>query len=573
MGQILVDSILIRFLDHIYKFTLLEKIGGSIIIFLVFSFTRPGICQTVNFSSTTLPIVLINTNGIAIPNEPKIVGDMEIIYNGPGKINALTDPNRHFKGKIGVELRGSTSQDLSPKKPLGVETRKEDGETNLNISLLGMPKENDWILLAPYSDKSLIRDVLIHRIASEILPYSSRTQMCELLVNGEYQGVYVLMEKIKRDKKRVNINELTQTADSGDSLTGGYILKIDKTTGSTPQGGFNSDYLSGIVSSGRRTYYQYEEPEADVITAAQKSYIQSLVKSFESSFFKPNYADPVEGFRKYVNENSMIDFLILNEVANNVDGYRLSTFLYKDVDSKDTRLRFGPIWDFNLGFGNADYCAGGTTDVLALDFATRCPQDFWTVPFYWPQVLQDSAFGQNLYDRWSALRKSTLTDQNVLRLVDSLVGVIGNASIRNFQKWNILSQYVWPNAYVGGSYANEIKYLKDWVVKRMIYLDGEFKQLTVPKYYPDRYFDAKVFPNPARPNQDITFSYYIHDYDHMRFEIFDMTGHHLLTRLDGDHFNGVNQLKTTTFNLPAGVYIYKVLMTDRLVKAGRIIVL
>ncbi|MEO5583535.1 MAG: CotH kinase family protein [Saprospiraceae bacterium] len=526
------------------------------------------------FQSSNLPILIINTNGISIPNEPKIVGTLEIIYNGPGKINLLTDAARDFKGKIGVELHGSSSLDLSPKKPLGIETRMDDGVTNLNVSLLGLPKENDWILLAPYSDKSLIRDVLIHRIGAEVLPYSSRTRLCELLINGQYAGVYVLMEKIKRDKNRVNIPELTALTNSGDALTGGYILKIDKTTGSTPQGGFTSTVFSGNAQYGRKTYYQYEEPEANVITTAQKKYIGDLVLNFEASFNKNNYKDPKEGFRKYVEENSMVDFLILNELANNVDGYRLSTFLYKDVDSKSTRFRVGPIWDFNLGFGNADYCQGGLTNVLALEFALRCPMDNWTVPFYWPIVFQDSAFDQHLYDRWTSLRKGLLTNNHVMFLIDSLTGLLTEAAPRNFQKWNILNQYVWPNAYVGGSYANEIKYLKDWVITRMAFLDGIIKQLIVPKYYQERYFTPIIFPNPATHDQPIKIKYYNHDSDRMHLEIYDMVGHFLTSIKDIDHFNGVNQLQTSTIQLPSGVYFYKLLAeySPNAWKVGKIIV-
>ncbi len=528
--------------------------------------------QNINLQSSNLPILIINTNGQTILNEPKIVADFEIIYNGPGKLNLWNDTARHFRGKIGLELRGSSSQDLSPKKPLGLETRLADGETNFNVSLLDMPKENDWVLLAPYSDKSLIRDVLIHRIASEIMPYTSRTRLCELVTNGLYMGVYVLMEKIKRDNNRVNIPALTPDISSGESLTGGYILKIDKTSGSTPQGGFNSDYNSGSIIP-RRTYYQYEEPEANVINTAQKNYIRTLINNFEASFSKPNVSDPKEGFRKYADVSSMIDFMILNELSNNVDGYRLSTYIYKEPDKKSTTLKFGPIWDFNLAFGNADYCQGGSSEVMAFDFGLRCPNDGFSVPFYWPKVFQDTSFAKSLFKRWMGLRQNLLSDSKVLFLIDSMSTLLNEAAPRNFQRWPILSSYVWPNAYVGGSYANEVKYLKDWLLRRMKYLDGIFYQNTLPKYYPEKYFEPKVFPNPAIDQQDITFSYYIHDYDRMRLDIFDMVGHHLITKRDNDHFNGANQLKSMIVQLPPGLYFYKLFTGESTVfKTGKIIV-
>ncbi len=543
----------------------------KVFLFVFTFYILPLVSAQVSFDKSTLPIIIINTPGRqTIPNEPKITAGMEIIFNGPGKINLLTDSTRSFKGSIGIELRGSSSQDLSPKKPYGIETRNIDG-SNLNISLLGLPKENDWILLAPYSDKSLIRDVLIHRIASELMPYASRSRMCELVVNGEYQGVYVLMEKIKRDKNRVNIHELLPRHNSGDSITGGYILKIDKTTGSQAQGGFSTPVFG---SSGKRSYYQYDEPEANVITSAQKAYIQSLLTDFETTFITDKWKDPQQGFRKYADENSMIDFMILQEIANNVDGYRLSSYLYKDIDSKNKKIKFGPVWDFNLGFGNANYCSGGTTNVMAYDFASRCPGDGFGLPFYWPLLVQDSAYGEHLYQRWSFLRKGILQEQKLHFFIDSLVTHMGDAVSRNFQKWPVLGTYVWPNLYVGGSYPNEIKYLKDWISSRLKFLDGVFLQLTLPKYYPERYFSPLVYPNPATANQPVTFKYYVHDLDRVRVEVYDFSGHHITTLHDKEHANGVNSIVHKSINLPAGIYTYKLFLNTSpgAIKIGKIVV-
>jgi len=540
-----------------------------LIVFIFYNVS--DVSAQVTLEKSTLPIILINTPGQqAVPNEPKIMADMEILYNGPGKINLLSDSSRSFKGTIGVELRGSSSQSLSPKKPYGIETRHIDG-TKFNISLLGMPKENDWILLAPYSDKSLIRDVLIHRIANEMMPYASRSKMCEVVVNGQYQGVYVLMEKIKRDKNRVNINELLARHNSGDSLTGGYIIKIDKTTGSQTPGGFNTSVFG---SNGKRTYYQYDEPEANVITSSQKVYIQSLLTNFETTFTTDNWKDPEKGFRKYADENSMIDFMILQEVANNVDGYRLSSYLYKDLDSKNKKIMFGPVWDFNLGFGNANYCSGGTTNVMAYDFASRCPNDGFGLPFYWPLVTQDSAYGVHLYQRWSTLRKGILQEQKLHFIIDSLVQHMGEAVGRNFQKWPVLGTYVWPNLYVGGSHPNEIKYLKDWISARLKFLDGAFQQFTAPKYYPERFFPPHVYPNPALANQPINFKYYVHDYDRIRLEVYDLAGHHITTVNDKEHANGVNGIVYKSITLPAGIYIYKLFLktSPNALKIGKIAV-
>ena len=147
--------------------------------------------------TSNLPIVIINTNSVEIPDEPKITGSMGIIDNGPGNMNNQYDPPNDYDGYIGIEIRGQSSQ-MFPKKSYGFETRDADGE-NLDVSLLGMPEENDWVLYAPYSDKSMLRNFITFFMGSYLDPYCTRMAYCEVIVNNDYKGVYILMEKIKKD--------------------------------------------------------------------------------------------------------------------------------------------------------------------------------------------------------------------------------------------------------------------------------------------------------------------------------------------------------------------------------------
>jgi hypothetical protein len=197
----------------------------QLLFFLAFILYGP-IALSQTFTSSNLPIVIIETNGQTIPDEPKINVDMGIIYNGPGQMNYITDPYNEYDGIVGIERRGNSSQYYFPKKQYAFETR-DSLSMNLNVSLLGMPEENDWILHAPYSDKTLMRNVLAYKMASDLGDYASRTAYCEVVINGDYKGVYVLMEKIKRDVNRVNITELDENDIAGDSLTGGYMVKIE----------------------------------------------------------------------------------------------------------------------------------------------------------------------------------------------------------------------------------------------------------------------------------------------------------------------------------------------------------
>lgn len=413
-----------------------------------------------------LPVFSVNTSGAEIVNEPKINGLLTVSDQG----EILSEVN------IGIELRGSSSLSF-PKKSYGIETWDSEGE-DLDVSLLGMPDEEDWILYGPYSDKSLIRNVLAYELAQGMGHYASRTQFVELLINDDKKGVYVLMEKLKRDKARININKLKADENVGEDLTGGYIIKIDKnnTGGYTAQNSFTSTYDSELNGTGNPIRFLYNYPKPDNITDQQKSYISDYVADFEDVLISEDYADDQIGYAKYIDVDSFIDFLILNEISNNVDGYRISTYLYKD---KNEKLNIGPIWDFNLAFGNANYCNGGDTDVWAYQFNSRCPADGYSVPFWWNRLLEDPSFVTKLKNRWQVLRSDVLGDSEILAKIDSYTTVLiaSGAVQSNSDKWPIFGVYVWPNKYIGNNYAEEITYLKQWIVERTAWLDKEITAL------------------------------------------------------------------------------------------------
>ena len=200
-------------------------------IFLLLFVLKIGLLhgQNVSLSTSNLPIIKVDTKGKKIYDEPKILADMEIIYNGVGKINSVKDKPSGYLGKTGIEFRGSTSQLFFPKKPYGIELWVDSTEKSRKSTLLGMPEESDWVLNATYNDKTLMRDVLSYDLANRMGRYATRTRYCEMMVNNNYEGLYILMEKVKKDKNRVDVSTLKLTDNTGDDVTGGYILKIDKT--------------------------------------------------------------------------------------------------------------------------------------------------------------------------------------------------------------------------------------------------------------------------------------------------------------------------------------------------------
>ena len=344
--------------------------------------------NTFQFTQSNLPLVLINTYGQEILDDPKIAAGFKLIDNGYGGPNHIND-NPAYTGFIGIEIRGSSSQ-MFPKKNYGFETW--DAFSNeIDTSLLGMPAENDWILNASYTDKTLLRNTLGYQIWMNMGYYATRYRYVEVFINNTYKGVYVFSEKIKRDKDRVDIAKMTNTMNTGDKLTGGYIFKIDRGEGWTSS--FPSPNNPSLS-----IYFQYEYPKYDDITDQQKQYLQAYVNWFEMALDAPNFADPVVGWRKYAVEETFVDYFIQNEFCKNVDGYRLSTFIQKERDSEGGKLRMGPVWDFDLAWHNADYCEGDLYTGWAYQFP--CVEDYFQLPFWWERLLQDTLFANNVQCKW-----------------------------------------------------------------------------------------------------------------------------------------------------------------------------
>jgi hypothetical protein len=413
------------------------------------------------FTTSNLPIVVINTNGQTIVDDPRIVCDMGIIDNGFGTINSISDAFNDYNGKISIEYRGSSSQSF-PKKPYALETQDSVGNNN-NVSLLGMPVENDWILYAPYSDKSLMRNFLTFDLGRKMGSYSPRTVYCELLINGDYKGIYILMEKIKRDNDRVDIAKLDSNDVAGDSLTGGYIIKVDKYTGT---GGL--DWLSDFPNiGGNNLYIQYHYPQASALQPQQMDYIEHFMDSFEYALAGPNFTDSLIGYSKYIDVNSFVDLYIINELSKNIDGYRLSTYMYKDRDDNGGKLTMGPFWDYNLAFGNADYCDGGIT--TGWEVNGGCGDNN---PFWFERLLDDTIYQNKLKCRWEYLRDRSFHQDSLFNFIDSMALYLNDSQQRNFQQWPTLGTYVWPNYYVGSTYQDELNFFKTWIGDRLVWIDN-----------------------------------------------------------------------------------------------------
>ncbi len=438
-----------------------------------------------NDFNSPIPIVKINTNGNSIPDEPSIAGTMGIIWNGEGNLNQSNDPMNEFFGNIRIEIRGQSST-LFPKKGYGIETVDENGE-DLDVSFLNFPAEEDWILHGPYSDKSLIRNVVAMHLANSIGQYGSRTRLVELTINEQYEGVYVLMEKIKRDENRVDIATLKTEDIDGDELTGGYIFKVDK-----GEPDWFSNYGSN-PNSNQKLSFQYVSPKKSKIQPAQAVYIQSYIDSFERALLNPSEKYDGKYYYEYIDMMSFIDHFILNEVTKDVDAYRISTYLHKDKNSNGGLVTAGPIWDFNLGLGNADYCEGATANRWMYDINCDAHHPFW-----WGKMMEDQLYKNTANCRYFELREGPLHIDSIFAFIDEKVDLLTPVVDRNFERWNILNDYVWPNAIVTGSYTGEINYLKQFIINRLNWMDNNMFGFCGPVITNSMINQQiKLFPNPS----------------------------------------------------------------------------
>lgn len=463
---------------------------------LVLLFCSIGCCisagaQSVNFTSSDLPIVIIDTHGQDILDDPKITADMKIIDNGPGVRNNITDPPTAYSGDIGIETRGNSSQ-MFPMKSYGLELRDSEGES-VDKSLFGLPEESDWVMYAPYTDKTFMRNVLAYTLSNEIGHWAAHCKYVEVVLNGDYRGIYVFMEQIKRNKGRVDISKLKDSDNEGDDVTGGYIVRIDKGAQ-----GWYSPYSSNVQ-------FDYYYPKLKDITDPQKEYIENYVDSFENALNSVEFQDTAKGFRHFADESSFIDYFIVNEVSRNVDAYRLSSYFYKDKITHGGKLIAGPVWDYDLAFRNANYCSGSDTTGWAYQFNSVCSTDQYQVPFWWDRFFEDSLFEGNLLCRWKELRQSVLSEGHIDSLIDSVTVVVNEAKERHFQRWPVLGQYVWPNPDpIPQTYEEEITALKDWISQRLDWIDHNLPDTgpcssaaVTPPAIPDE-LSIQVYPNPVQ---------------------------------------------------------------------------
>jgi len=434
------------------------------LLLILFLFSCFLISHAQNFTSSNLPIVIINTDRnpntgqpIEIPDDPKVLATMKVIFRPDGSRNYLTDINNpdylNYDGRIAIEIRGSSSQSL-PKKPYGLTTLKDGDSTKNNVEILGMPKENDWVLNSLAYDQTLIRNYLSYDLSRSLGNYAARGVYCEVMINGNYKGLYIFMEKLKIGQNRINIVKMTDSDNDFPEITGGYVTKADKTTGGDPVAWTMQSYAGW-------TDYIHESPSPWEITTQQDNFIENQFTALQTAARTQN-ASISNGFPSIIDIPSFIDFMLINEIASNADGYQYSTYFHKDREGK---LRAGPVWDFDLTYGNDLFMWGfdrSKSDVLQFDDGGNTGSKFWR------DLYNNPTFKCYLTKRWKALSAPNmpLSYATITEKMDQLSDLISEAAVRENQRWSI------PNRMV------EIENMKDWIHSRIYWLNIKLNNTT-----------------------------------------------------------------------------------------------
>ena len=412
-------------------------------------FTNFYVLNTNNltFTDSNLPIVIIVTdNGDEIPDEPKIFGTMKIIQRPDGSRNFVSDVNNedylNYSGTIGIETRGSSSQ-LLDKKPYGIDTLKDNRLDNDNVELLGMPKENDWILNSFAFDDSMMRDYISYEMARQMGQYAVNLKYCEVVVNGDYKGLYALSEKIKIDGDRVDIEKLSDVENTFPEITGGYLIQTDRPSSKDPEAWYNNG-----------AGYIIEKPNPEDITSNQSSYIESVFRKLDQT---ANNSNITSGYPSVIDVPSFVDYMLMAEIASNADAYALSTFYHKDRGGK---LRAGPIWDYNLTFGNDLFDFFGTnydrsfTNVWQFEFSNIGAN-------FWGDLFDDPTFKCYLSKRFNELTSAgqPLNYNHISDLIDSTAVLISEAIVREDERWDTIDDF-----------SGEVTNMKSWLQDRIIWM-------------------------------------------------------------------------------------------------------
>ncbi|TYQ15839.1 UNVERIFIED_CONTAM: dockerin type I repeat protein [Acetivibrio alkalicellulosi] len=418
-----------------------------------------------------LPVLVLDAYGGGKP--PREYRDVAFMLMEPKNNQASILQAPTVATRAGFRLRGQSSAEFE-KAPYRIELWDNYNE-DAKYPLLGMPEDGDWILLSPYPDKSLIRNALAYELGRAKGLEVPRYRFVEVYINldsqpisaNDYQGVYLLVERIEINSRRLNIAKLDENDNREPDISGGYLMQFNMMVADEP-----------LIRGNGWNDLELTQPKNP--TREQLAWITNYIQRTHNAIHSSNPSDPNTGYPAYIDVDSFVDYIIHNELGRQGDSYLRSTRLYKDRGGK---LTAGPLWDFDLAYD----CFTGMfgmpmpTSIEGWQFqpmmgigmgGTTCD---W---FY--KLMQDPSFQSKISARWQELRRGPYSDAQLRATVDALASPLSNAARRNFQKWNILSTPTVGNfgTQTTQSWEQQLDILKDFLVRRAAWLDNSGWQPT-----------------------------------------------------------------------------------------------
>lgn len=385
-------------------------------------------------ASVNLPVLTINTAG-AVP----IVSKDDYV-DGTMTIVDAANPSYNYSGTLEVKGHGNSTWAM-PKKPYRL-------NLDSKAALLGMTSDANWILLANYDDKTMLRNDVAFQMSELIgMAWTPHSASVEVMLNGEYEGTYQLTEKVEVSKARLDIGSIDATDNSGTDLTGGYLGEVDHYSGET----LNFNDAQGLPIG---------LADPDPPTAEQAAYFMSNFNTAEATLYSPTFTDVATGWQSAWDLSSSVNYFLVEELAGNQDANDWSSeYFYKP--RSDPRFYRGPVWDMDVSFGNDDYGPIQSPNVPWVSTNSR----------WYEQLLQDPAFVAAVKTEWAATRSQMV---GLLSYIDTRAAALSQAATNNYSRWPTLGERVWPNPTVAGTYSGEVTMMKNWLTARIAYMDANY---------------------------------------------------------------------------------------------------
>ena len=472
-----------------------------------------------------------------------------------GKSNNVADSSKGIQYDIGIKVRGFNSAAF-PKPNYTIEFHDATGK-DTNVSLLGLPPSDDWVLHGPYVDKSMIRNSFAHWLFRQTGRYSPRTKFFDLYINGVYRGVYELTERIKRGKYRVNVSKLKKTDIEGEELTGGYIWEFDYIIDRHGAGFPSYNPADFQTSDGVNVVLRY--PKKEKITKEQEEYLKNYLNNLEALVKDGKNGN---GYENYVDVASTVDYILHQELTNHADAYVYNFFMYKPKDRTDEhgnktvgKTTLGPPWDFELAFKNSFKPDSGNNDKKDTNSTIgffRSNSSWiiennynninvstglgsYTLAGWLIEMWRDSVFQIEVSKRWAELRSGVWHTKTIDAYLDSMKTYLTSAAERNFKRWPNLGKAsgtndedLEPMKYCDTSRPQKARMImggynaETW--------DGEFEHVRTKMKEKMKWMDEQLgFTEPASP---VVFEPIIHEPD-WRAEMGDTSK----ARIDANHLS------------------------------------